>query len=1021
MGTLQSECRLQVGSFLKTATLLVFLSLFPFLGFAQGVNVKGVVYDETGTPAMGVNILKKGTTEGTITDMDGQFELSAQKGDVLVFSYIGYTTQEVTYNNQPKIEIRLAEDSEKLDEIVVVGYGTQKRKDVIGSVESVNTSELQKTKSTNAMSAMQGMVAGVNVQSASGAPGATPNVTIRGVGTMGSHSPLYIIDGAPGEISYLDPDDIASLSVLKDGSAAAIYGSRAANGVILITTKRGKSGAPRVEFGVDYGIKFTDGFYEMLNPSEYADFAKYLYEDAGNPLPEWIKNANNYGQTDWLDEMTRTAPTQKYRVSVGGGSEHVTYDVSASFMKDQGVMIESHEQRPSIRTKVDFSKGKVKAGVNLSFVQKTGKQLNYGGESVMTDIVRITPLGTPYDNEGNYKLYLGDNRDLKTAHYFNPVFYSKHTASKYESLFSSVNAYFDYNVLKGLNARVQGNVDNYADWDYRFTPKYDYGSTDVQAESKLSEYRDNTRNWQISATLNYNATWGKHNLDALLGYEARQKTFRRIGGSGEGFASDEIQVPEGASKNENIFGKAWTTSYLSLFARANYNFDNKYYISGTIRRDGSSRFASSNKWGNFPSVAAAWRISNESFFEPVSSWFSDLKLRASYGQLGNDQIGDYMFQSLLSNYRLFYLYGNSSEPVSGWTVTDIANKNIKWETSITRNIGLDMGFLNNSLTVFVEYFNNQTQDLLVNKYIPLSNGVNPGVMSNYGKISNQGVELSATYKNYKREFKWDITGNVSFLKNKVLRMGTPDDFIEDGQINYTAFFTRTQEGEAVGSFYVYQADGLFQTEDEVSNHKNSDGDKLQPNAVPGDVRFVDINNDGVLDDKDRFFAGSPFADADFSVIFNAQYKNFDLMLSMGGTVGSELVNGMKYKYESGINPLDNKSKTVLDRWTPQHTNTNVPRIGAADDNNNRRASTRYIESGDYLRVRMIQLGYTLPKNLLKGVNWRFYASINNPFTITGYDGPNPEVGGSDDGFNRGVDVGNYPLFKTVMFGTNFSF
>lgn len=1021
MGLLKSKIRSGAGSLLRTMTLLILLSLIPYLGFAQNVNVKGTVYDETGIPAMGVNVVKKGTTEGTVTDLDGNFEMSVKRGDVLVFSYIGYSTQEITYNGQTSLEVRLAEDSEVLEEIVVVGYGTQKRKDVIGSVESVNTSELQKSKTSNAMNALQGMVAGVNIQNTSGAPGSTPNVSIRGVGTMGSHSPLYIIDGAPGDISYLDPDDISSLSVLKDGSAAAIYGSRAANGVILITTKRGKQGPPRVEFGVDFGLKYADGFYDMLNASQYAEFATYLYEDAGNPVPDWIKNYQSYGNTDWFKEMTRVAPSQKYRVSVGGGSEHITYDISASYLRDEGVMIASHEQRPSLRSKIDFKKGNVKAGVNMAYVQKNGKSLRYTGESVLTDIIRITPLGTPYDENGDYRLYLGDNRDLKTAHYTNPVFHAKYPDRKYENMLSSINAYIDYDIIDGLVLRGQGNLDNYSDWDYSFTPKYDYGSTDVQAESKLDERRTQTRNWQFTGTLNYNKSFGKHNVDALLGYEARQKKYRRLGGIGEGFASDEIRVPEGASKNESIYGTEFTTSYLSMFARANYNFDNKYYISGTIRRDGSSRFSKSNKWGNFPSVALAWRISNERFFEPLNSWFSDLKLRASYGQLGNDQIGDYMFQSLLSNYRLYYLYGGESTPASGWTVTDIANKNIKWETSVTRNIGLDMGFLNNSLTVYVEYFNNRTKDLLVNKYIPLSNGVNPGVMSNYGKISNQGVEISATYKDYKNVFKWDVTGNVSFLKNKVIRMGAPDDFIEDGQINYTANFTRTQEGEAVGSFYVYKAAGLFQNQTEIDSYVNSNGEKLQPNAQPGDIRFIDLNNDGVIDEKDRFFAGTPFPDAEFSVIFNAQYKNFDLMLSLGGSIGSELVNGLKYKYESGINPLDNKSVTVLDRWTPQNTNTSVPRIGASDDNNNLRASTRYIESGDYVRLRLIQLGYTIPKHLIRGMNWRFYVSLNNMLTITGYDGPNPEVGGNDDAFNRGVDVGGYPLYKTVMFGTTFSF
>ncbi|MDR1919953.1 MAG: TonB-dependent receptor [Tannerellaceae bacterium] len=1007
---------------LRTGMISLLFMAISSLAMAQTLHLSGTVLDETGAGAAGVNILIKGTTEGTVTDLDGNFRLQASEGDILLISSLGYKKQEVRVTKAAdKLLIRLEEDTELLEEVVVVGYGTQKRKDVIGSVESVNTTELQKVKSSNVMNALQGMVAGVNIQNADGAPGSTPNVMIRGLGTMGSHAPLYIIDGAPGDISYLDPDDIASLSVLKDGSAAAIYGSRAANGVILITTKRGKDGPPRVEFGVDYGLKYVDGFYEMLNARQYADFAAYLHEDAGNPVPEWIKNYATYSDTDWLGEMTRIAPSQKYRVSVGGGSQYVTYDISGSFMKDEGVMIESHEQRPSLRSRIDFKKDKVNAGLQMGYIQKAGKSLRYTGESVLTDIIRITPLGSVYDETGDYSLYLGDNRELRTAHYTNPVFNAKHPDKKYENSLTSLNAYIDYTLIKGLLLRGQGTLDNYSDWDYSFIPKYNYGGTDVQAESKLDESRTQSRNWQVTTTLNYNAGLGKHHIDALAGYEARKRESRVLGGRGEGFASDAIRVPEGASQSESIYGTALATSYLSMFGRLNYHFDNRYYFSGTIRRDGSSRFSKDNKWGNFPSLALAWRVSNEAFFEPLKGWFSDLKLRASYGQLGNDQIGDYMFQSLLSNSNLYYLYGGAAIPVSGWTVTDIASKNIKWETSVTRNIGLDLGFLDNSLTVFIEYFNNQTNDLLVNKYIPHSNGVNPGIMSNYGKISNQGLEISAMYKAYKRAFKWDIAGNVSFLKNKVLRMGAPDDFIEGGQINYTAYFTRVQEGEAVGSYYVYKAGGLFQNQSEIDAYVNAAGEKLQPNAQPGDLRFIDLNGDGLLDDKDRFFAGSPFPEAEFSVVFNGQYRNFDLMLSLGGALGFELINGLQYKYESGVNPLDNKSVTVLDRWTPQHTDTQVPRIGANDDNNNRRASTRYMESGDYVRIRLIQIGYTLPKHWIKGGNWRFYVNLNNPFTLTAYKGPNPEVGGNDGYFNRGVDMGNYPLYKTLMFGTSFSF
>lgn len=1001
-------------------------------------TVTGKVTDENGNPLPGVTIVIKGTTRGTTTDDNGNYSISSvEEGTVLVFSFIGMAAQEVTVGKERIINITLKPELTNLEELVVIGYGVQKKRDLTGTVASVNVNELQKFKTVGMAKALQGLAAGVRIENTSGAPGASPDIAIRGVGTFGNHAPLIIVDGVESSLSRVDPSDIESFSVLKDGSAAAIYGSKAANGVILVTTKKGKAGQMKVSVDVDNTVNKVFNFWPMLSPENYAKVAKLAYENAGEVVPDHILNFQNYGSTDWMKEISRNGQTTRYRIGLSGGSDNITYDVSANLTKEKGVLIVSDLNTPVLRARVDGKKNRFSFGTIISYRQPGGHSFTSSGESALMDVIRTIPVGTAKDENGNWLGYVGTGatRIERQAH---PLFTALNPDQKWENHIAEMNVYADYEIISGLKVKLQGKYNTEDYWSYWFTPKHNLNSRLRATNDALSESRTNWNDWQLTTTISYDKQFGNHSVNLLAGYEAKEGNYRGLNIYGENFPFPDLRIPANITDNNSktIGGTASSESFLSQFARVNYNFMEKYYLNATVRRDGSSKFSPNNRFGVFPSVSVAWRVGKESFMSSIEQ-ISDLKFRVSYGKLGNDRIGNYQYYSRMYSSSTDYegsAYVYNSGLVKGYTVKQIANIDARWEVLESKNIGLDLSLLRNKLELSADYFDNQTIDLIADRVIPGSVGVNPYIKSNFGTMKNHGWEFSATYKDYDSEFKYSATVNLSAVKNEVVKLSNQEDpFYDAGYVDYSVPMSRTVEGRPMGLFYLYTAQGLFRSQAEVDQwntqgYTDEDGNfvPLQPNAQPGDVRFVDINGDGKLDDNDKSFVGSPWPDFEYSLVLNGSYKGFDLTLNFGGVQGNDIFNGLRYNTENVKRyKIMNMSANLTDAWTPQNPDSNVPRITVADPNSNNRPSTLFLEDGSYFRLRLLQLGYTVPSNLVSklnmgSVNMRLYVGATNLFTLTKYTGPSPEVS-NGGAFEKGVDRGYYPLYKSINFGLQLSF
>lgn len=994
----------------------------------QQKGLSGKVTDTTGGALPGVSVVVKGTTNGTITDTNGNYTLSSiPSGGKLVFSFVGMVTQEVAYANQATLNIVLAEETIGIEEVVAVGYGTQKKKDVSGAIESVSISELQKFKTSGVVNSLQGLAAGVSVENTSGAPGAAPNIMIRGVGTFGNYSPLIIVDGVESSLDRVDANDIESFSVLKDGSAAAIYGSRAANGVILVVTKKGKSGVPTISIDVDHSTNVPYRFWPMLGAQDYAKVAKLAFADAGEVVPDYINNAANLGSTDWIKTMTSNGSVSKYRVNVNGGGENISYDVSATMNKEKGIMVNSDLTSPVLRARVDMKKGRLNMGTTVNLRYRSGQSFSSSGESELMDLIRTVPLGTPKDANGNWVGYLGTG--ATKVERGNPLFKALNPDKEWKNNIVDINAFAEYEIIKGLKYKIQGKYSNEDYWSYWFNPKYYLNSHTQAPLDDLSETRSNYNDWQLTNLLTFDKKVGEHSFNLLAGYEAKEANYRNLAIYGDNFPFSDLRVPANIVGAKSIQGGAYSEGYISQFARLNYTYADKYYVNLTFRRDGSSKFSPNNRYGSFPSGSVAWRISKENFLKD-SPVISDLKLRVSYGKLGNDQIGNYKYYNLMYSAVDYegtaYVY--NSGHVAGYTVMNLANLDTRWETKESKNIGMDLGLWNNKLEIRADYFDNRTIDLITDRYIPGSIGVLTSIKSNFGTIKNYGWEFSSAYKNYDSDFKYSATFNISSIKNKVIVLNNSEIPVYDaGLVDYSVPMTRTMEDKPMGQFYLYTAQGIFKSQAEVTEWnkqgKTVDGTfvPLQADAQPGDIRFVDVNKDGVLDENDKSFVGSPWPDFEYSLILNGAYKGFDVTMNFGGVYGNKLLNGLKYNTENAKRyKIMNMSATMVDAWTPTNPDSNVPRLSISDPNNNARPSTLYMEDGSYLRLRMMQIGYTVPKELLSKLkigitSFRIYGSGSNLLTFTKYTGPSPEVSNGGN-FEKGVDRGYYPLYKSFIFG-----
>lgn len=1049
----QSNPRYSTGSFLRMATLLVLLCLLPAFGFAQSVNVKGVVYDETGIPAMGVNILKKGTTEGTITDLDGNFEIAVQKGDVLVFSYIGYVTQEITYNGQPKLEVKLQEDSEKLDEVVVIGYGTMKKSDVTGAISSVNVEELASRATTNPAEALQGKVSGVNILKTGGNAGSSVSVKIRGVKSFGDNDPLYIIDGFPGDISTVNPQDIASMEVLKDGAAAAIYGSVAANGVVMITTKNGKKGELKVDLNAYLSATKVANQLELLDANGYVQVHKQMYDnynlqypDSPVEYPGYITNPGSVN-TDWQDQMFRSGLAQNYMLSIRGGSETARYSVSYNHADEKGILLGNDYRQDNARMKLSVTKNIFDVDANMSFKATDNKQPQYS----LKEMYMISPLVPVYDDtkESGFGLTdsngLPSNRNVMADHVYKNAtdkLYNMDANVSVTARFTDWLSFKSAYSYRGIHERETSHM-----------PAY---TADIKAKREYPYHWEGSSYWQeqvIDNILTFNKAFGSHSLNVMAGNSItmRDYTWNSVAVEGKttvyevkdgqlvtsekpgGFLDSSFSTIN-AGKGGTYTGEGSKYKYrrVSFFGRANYSYAGKYMAQVTVRQDGSSKFGSESRWGFFPSVALGWRISEEEFFP--KDFVSNLKLRASWGRLGNEQaLGYYDFQALISTYNELYggyVQGSGSTPWPGSTAMGLANRNLQWETTDTKNIGLDYGFLNNRLSGAINYYYNKTEDMLITKKLAPSVGLLNPVM-NVGKIRNTGVEIEINWADKKGDFDYNVGFNLSTTNNKVTELSDPNQALYGEGLKWGTehFPTQTRVGKPIAGFWLYRADGIFQNESEVKAHVDKEGNMLQPNAQPGDIRFRDSNGDGVIDEDDKEYCGSGIPKVEANLSFGASFKGFDLSFLLGSSWGAKLYNANRYFYE-GMSSGSNFLSSALDAWTPQNTNTDVPRAILQDPNGNSRESDRFLENGNFVRLRQLQLGYTLPSSLMKKAfidKLRVYVSAENLFTITGYSGVDPEFSrkSSDNQktevLNAGVDKFVYPFTRSFIFGLQLSF
>lgn len=1010
-------------------------------------TVTGTVVDSGNQPLPGVSVIVKGTTKGTSTDTDGKFSIVLQPNEVvLLFSFVGMKAQEVELGSQSSIVVTLLEDTQDLEEVVVVGYGVQKKKDLSGSVASVKVDDLSKVKSTNPLQALQGLAPGVSVISNSGAPGAGATINIRGITTLNNNSPLFIIDGVPGDFSNISSDEIESITVLKDASAAAIYGARAAGGVVFVQTRRGKMNSDfKISYSTNSAMQQVVNLIDMCTPEQYKQvYAMIAATDPAKTDPAavagaavvgefngiqfaaddyaWnynrtVDGAPVYGNTDWQKEMFRNAWQQQHSLSIVGGGQNSNISISGNYAKQEGTMIGSDFERKGLRVNSDLKKGRLKIGESFSFNRKSGSNLVSSGYGQTYDMLYALPHIPVYNSQnlGGYSGYYNGMPIVK-----NPVGNALIPQSNYSTDYLVANGYAEVDIIEGLKYKLNGGFSSESGYSFYFRPKYFMSTIDQEQKGYLSETRSRYDYWIIENLLTYNKTIGDHSFDALAGYSAEEETSRNLYGKAEGFNYEDLPVLALGQENKEVNSVEGTSAMVSIFGRVNYSYKGKYLLQANVRRDGSSKFGSDNRYGVFPSFSAAWRINKEDFFNVES--ISDLKLRASYGLIGNDRIGDYRYTQYVSG-GFYYPMGVDQHQVLGMRGFNLANEGIKWETTATANVGFDLAMLDNRLTLSTDVYKKRTEDILVNVSLPLSFGGEYSQLLNAATVENNGVELVLGWREVKNDFSYGFVGTFSTSTNKVVSLGGNGEPVWGGDIDYNSgSVTRTMVGGSISEFTVYVTDGIFQSIGEVNAHVNEAGDLLQPNAQPGDIRFRDANGDGILDQEDKVKVGSPLPDFEYSLSFNAAYKGFDVALMFTGVYGNEIFNGVKYITES-MKEYRNYSANALNAWTPQNKNTDVPRAVKDDPNGNSRVSDRFVEDGSYFRLKTLQVGYSLPASLLSKVKvdaLRLYVGANNVFTITNYSGYSPEIVGGNI-YNRGIDFGAYPLFRNINFGVELKF
>ncbi|MGQ1783711.1 MULTISPECIES: SusC/RagA family TonB-linked outer membrane protein [unclassified Saccharicrinis] len=998
-------------------------------------TVTGKVLDDKGFPLPGVAIMVKGTTTGTITDIDGNYVISNLQGnEVLVFSFIGMQRQEVPVAGQSSINITLQADAIGLDEVVAVGYGYKKRSVVTGAISSLSSDDLLQSKPADINQALGGRAAGVVVSQASGQPGSSPKIVIRGVGTNGNSDPLYIIDGLPmSDMTSVNPSDIESMEVLKDATSAAIYGARGANGVILITTKKGKKGESTLTYNGFYGVQGAFNQPDMLKTDGYLELMKEFYANDGSNYPEVMPTENLGVDTDWLNEITDTAPVQEHNVTATMGGEKGSTLLSLGYRNQDGIIggDKSFFKRYNARINTFMDvKEYITIGANINFthIDKNGISTGTNGYNPVYYALQMDPT-TPVYGDG---LVAADEdgygvSSVPFSRMWNPFSFMDVTSNGYnktERFFGNVFA--EIELISGLKFKTDFATNLSSNNRRSFSREYNHRSDINSTVSSVSQNSSRSTFWQWENTLNYTKEFNGHSLGVLVGISSSEDTYEWLSGT-------RNDLPVEAETNSNFWylnsgdvgsasngGSANAIhSLYSRFGRASYSYKEKYMAEFVVRVDGSSNFGPSNKYGTFPGVSAGWNVSSEEFWTIKN--FDYLKLRASWGQNGNEDIDAFSYTSIVGNDQ-YYTLGTNSSVVTGSAPTSLVNPDVKWETSEQINIGADMGLFNNKLRANVDYYVKTTKDLLFQRTVEDVRG-NEASYYNLGKVKNSGVEIQLGTNFDVGEVSFAVNANASYLKNEVEEVGNDNGYEEGGSWKASYNVTRMQEGYPIGYFYGYKIDGIFQTQSEVDSYTDEDGNLTYPNAQAGDFKWHDTNGDKQITAEDKTDIGNPWPKWTYGVNISANWKNFDFSVFVHGKAD---VDVWMSQYRDEAYGRSNLPSFWLDRWQKEGDDKGVPRVTLADLNNNvRNPSEFHVRDASFFKIGTIELGYTFPEKILKSVNLsnvRIYGAIDNVAIFTDYPMFDPEVGAMEGNIlNTGLDYSMYPQARTFRAGINLAF
>ncbi len=997
----------------------------------QRKELSGTVKDSKGLTLPGVSVVVKGTTIGTITDNDGKFRLSVPAdAKTIVFSFVGMKSQEIAISGKTLLNVEMQEELVGIEEVVAIGYGTQRKKDLSGSVVSVKTEDVKSIPAATMDQALIGHAAGVQVvQNAN--PGSMGTIRIRGISTTGSNDPLWIIDGIPSSPNDLNPDDIESMDVLKDASAGAIYGSRAANGVIIVTTKRGKTGKTKVEFDTYIGYQSIWKKLDVLNAEEFATLANRAYMNAGlTPNPAWA-NPSSLSTTDWQDAVTRNGAIQNYNLSVSGGTEKLKAALSLGYNKTEGSIIVSNYERYTIRLNADYEVNKrLKFGSSFTFSRSSSTYVstNDGSSGLLNNAVQMWPDQPVYNTDGTYNILLQSSDPMYYPRQFTNPVAQAHLSNNRSFGQRFISSLFgELEILNGLKFRTTLGIDAGNGSSRYFAPTY------VTDPPNWLNRTQNSVNWNMSEsqgytwinTLTYANTFGVHNITALVGTEATRGSGYNVNTVTTNTPTNALSIPSAALTRDGT-GSGYTYASLSYFGRINYIYNDKYILQFNVRADASDNFAPENRWGYFPSGSAAWRISKENFMQSLK-FISDLKIRGSYGATGNSSVGSFPYLSTYSIPSFGYVLGTTQSIVSAYQLQNLANPDLKWETQKTTDVGIDVMLFNNTLSVTADYYNKRTDGLLAHIPVPSTIGA-PGntIAKNAGEIKNQGFEFAVNYNGKAGDFKYNLGANITTVKNKVLSLGGGDIISSVFLANDNYMQSRTAGGRSIGEFYGLITDGIYQNVGEIPASEIAKG------LVPGDRRYKDISGpdgkpDGKIDDNDRTYLGSPIPKFFYGINLGGSFKGFDFSMVLQGQYGNKILNEMKAQlypvrnfHGSGVN---NALTAVLDSWNGEGTSNTIPRITYNFQGNNWLGSDFYVEDGSFLRCRTMQVGYTLPASIVNHVKLgsvRVYVNAQNLFTITKYSGFDPEISNSNP-LSSGVDWGQYPVSRVYTVGINVQF